>query len=99
MLQSDCPVKTKEGSSGRRDENGNPLGNGIGDDPMDMDSKSDIDSKRPDDLPAPDVPMGLTDSCFLYEWFCLFWDIYNAQRAKGGNGTVNQYVAHTQVRA
>jgi len=65
---------------------------------MDTDNKDDIDGKLPDDLPPPKLPMPASDSSFLYEWFCLFWDIYNAQRQKGGNGTVNQYVAHTQVR-
>ncbi len=83
----------------RRDENGNALGNGLGDDPMDTDSKDDMDSKRPSDLPAPNVP-NASDSCFLYEWFCLFWDMLSAQRNKGGvMPHVSQYVAHTQVLA
>ncbi|KAI1170977.1 hypothetical protein F4777DRAFT_84213 [Nemania sp. FL0916] len=69
--------------SPRRDENGNAIGNGLGDDPMDTDSKDDLDSKRPSDLPAPNVP-NASDSCFLYEWFCLFWDMLSAQRNKGG---------------
>ncbi|KAJ3575882.1 hypothetical protein NPX13_g3883 [Xylaria arbuscula] len=70
--------------------------NGLGDDPMDTDSKEDMDSKRPSDLPAPNVPQG-SDSCFLYEWFCLFWDMLSAQRNKGGvSPHVSQYVAHTQ---
>lgn len=72
--------------------------NGVGDDPMDTDSKDELDAKLPEDLPPPKLPMPASDTSFLYEWFCLFWDIYNAQRQKGGNGTVNQYVAHTQVR-
>ncbi|KID74566.1 Transcriptional activator somA [Metarhizium brunneum] len=69
-----------------------------GEDPMDTDSKDDLD-KLPDGLPPPKLPMPASDSSFLYEWFCLFWDIYNAQRVKGGNGTVNQYVAHTQQQS
>ncbi|KAI1822155.1 hypothetical protein F4861DRAFT_413675 [Xylaria intraflava] len=82
----------------RRDENGNAIGAGLGDDPMDTDSKDDVDSKRPSDLPAPNVPNG-SDSCFLYEWFCLFWDMLSAQRNKGGvSPHVSQYVAHTQSR-
>lgn len=97
LINSDQQVNVhKEGTNRRRDENGN-LVNGIGDDPMDTDSKDDIDSKLPEDLPPPKLPMPASDTSFLYEWFCLFWDIYNAQRAKGGNGNVNQYVAHTQV--
>jgi len=99
MLNSDAQVKVqKDGPGSRRDENGNLLGNGIGDDAMDTDSKDEIDAKRPDDLPAPNVPMPLPDSCFLYEWFCLFWDMFNAQKGKGTNPHVSQYVNHTQVR-
>jgi hypothetical protein len=96
MLNSEQALNVHKNSP-RRDENGNTIGNGIGDDPMDTDSKDDIDSKRPSDLPAPNVPNG-SDSCFLYEWFCLFWDMLSAQRNKGGvSPHVSQYVAHTQV--
>lgn len=92
LLSSDQPVNVnKEGGKG-----GNSV-NGVGDDTMDTDTKGDLDSKLPEDLPPPKLPMPASDTSFLYEWFCLFWDIYNAQRAKGGNGNVNQYVAHTQV--
>lgn len=73
--------------------------NGAGDDSMDTDNKDDLDSKLPDDLPPPKLPMPASDTSFLYEWFCLFWDIYNAQRQKSGNPHVNQYVSHTQVSA
>ncbi|KAI0873761.1 hypothetical protein GGS24DRAFT_490487 [Hypoxylon argillaceum] len=94
MLNSEQALNVHK--SPRRDENGNAIGNGIGDDPMDTDSKDGLDSKRPSDLPAPNVPNG-SDSCFLYEWFCLFWDILSAQRNKGGvNPQVSQYVNHTQ---
>jgi len=98
MLHSDQALNVHK-SSPRRDENGNTVGNGMGDDAMDTDSKDDIDSKRPADLPAPNVPDG-GDSCFLYEWFCLFWDMLSAQRHKGGvSPQVTQYVNHTQVIA
>lgn len=97
LLSSDQQVNVaKDGANRRRDEGGNAI-NGA-DDPMETDSKDDLDGKLPDDLPPPKLPMPASDTSFLYEWFCLFWDIYNAQRAKGGNGTVNQYVSHTQVR-
>lgn len=89
LLSSDQQVNVhKDGKNGA---------NGLGDDAMDTDSKDDIDSKLPEDLPPPKLPMVASDTSFLHEWFYLFWDIYTAQRAKGGNGTVNQYVAHTQV--
>jgi hypothetical protein len=99
LLSSDQQVNVhKDGAGRRRDENGNVI-NGVADDPMDTDGKDDLDGKLPDDLPPPKLPMPTSDTSFLYEWFCLFWDIYNAQRVKGGNGTVNQYVSHTQQQS
>ncbi|KAL7792585.1 hypothetical protein V8C37DRAFT_379947 [Trichoderma ceciliae] len=95
LLASDHQVNVNKEAAGRR-ENGNAM-NGV-DDPMDTDSKDDGDSKLPDDLPPPKLPMPASDTSFLYEWFCVFWDIYNAPRVKGGSGTVNQYVQHTQQR-
>lgn len=93
LLSSDQQVNVhKDGSKG-----GNAV-NGASDDAMDADNKDDIDSKLPDDLPPPKLPMPASDQSFLYEWFCLFWDIYNAQRAKSGNPHVNQYVNHTQTQ-
>jgi hypothetical protein len=102
LLQaSDGQIKIqKDSAGGRRDENGNLIGNGL-DDSMDTDSKDDLDGKRPDDLPAPDLPSSpLPDSCFLLEWFSLFWDMYHAQKGGGKAGPqpqVTQYVNHTQV--
>lgn len=92
LLLSDQQVNVhKDGTKGGNAANG--------DDPMDTDSKDDLDAKLPDDLPPPKLPMPASDTSFLYEWFCLFWDIYNAPRIKTGNGTVNQYVAHTQQQS
>ncbi|KAI8667481.1 LisH domain-containing protein [Fusarium sp. Ph1] len=99
LLSSDQQVNVlKDGANRRRDENGNLI-NGVGDDPMDTDSKDDIDAKLPDDLPPPKLPMPASDTSFLYEWFSVFWDIYYAQRAKSNNNTINQYVAHTQQQS
>lgn len=64
---------------------------------VDGDSKDDLDSKRPDDLPRSDVPRECPESCFLYEWWCLFWDMFNAQRGKGEGRNVLNYVNHTNV--
>jgi hypothetical protein len=95
LLKSEQPMNLIKDSPGRRrDDNGN-LGNGTeegGDD-----SKDDIDSKRPVDLPEPDLPQECPETCFLYEWWCLFWDMFNAQRGKGDGRNVMQYVTHTQV--
>jgi hypothetical protein len=97
LLNSDQPIHVaKDGGNRRRDENGNVL-NGMGDESMDVDSKDDIDAKLPDDLPAPKIPLPASETSFLYEWFCLFWDIYQAQRSKAVPQAVGQYVTHTQV--
>jgi hypothetical protein len=88
LLNSDQPLNTMKDSPGRRNE---------GEDGADGDSKDDIESKRPDDLPSPNVPRECQESCFLYEWWCLFWDMFNAQRGKGDGRAVHSYVNHTQV--
>lgn len=102
LLTSDQPPTVNKGSpNSRRDENGNVLGNGVGDDAMDTDSKDDVDSKRPSDLPLP-ILSGQSETCFLYEWFCLFWDMLISQRKMGSgnnppNPQVGQYIQHAQV--
>lgn len=103
LLTSDQPPNVNKGSPGsRRDENGNVLGNGVGDDAMDTDSKDDVDSKRPSDLPLP-ILANSSETCFLYEWFCLFWDMLMSQRKvpSGNNNQLNpqvsQYIQHAQV--
>ncbi|KAK3291477.1 uncharacterized protein B0H64DRAFT_420296 [Chaetomium fimeti] len=99
VYEADPHIKVMKDSPGKhRDENGNVLGNGLGD-AMDTDVKDGVDQKRPDDLPAPNVPTPVPDSCFLYEWFCLFWDMFNSQKGKGSSGQVNQYVHHTQQQS
>lgn len=60
-----------------------------------MDDKDDI-LRKPDDLPLPNVPNG-SDSSFLFDWWCQFWDCYQAQRGRG-TATTKQYLNHVQVR-
>jgi hypothetical protein len=100
LLNSDSLVSVKkEPGTGGRDENGGLLGNGLGSDDMDTDSKDDIDSKRPEDLPPAAVPQSHPESCFLFEWFCIFWEIMQSQNAQAGKSVVqpiNQYVQHAQ---
>lgn len=91
LLNSDQPMNVLKDSPGRRRENG------AGDEGGDGESKDDVDSKRPSDLPDPNLPKECPESCFLYEWWCLFWDMFNAQRGKGEHRNVLQYVHHTQV--
>lgn len=89
MLQEDSLlVQTQKDSPGGRQ-------NGAGDDPMDTDSKDDMKA-RPADLPVANIPIS-SESCFLYEWFGLFWEMLNGHRLKpGGNSQVNTYIQHTQ---
>ncbi|KAK4175134.1 hypothetical protein QBC36DRAFT_190575 [Triangularia setosa] len=91
VLQADNEINVKKQSPGHS--------NGLGDDPMDTDSKDLLD-KRPDDLPAPNVPMAVTDSCFLFDWFSLFWTMFSHQKGPGHTSqVVNQYVQHTQAQS
>jgi hypothetical protein len=92
------PGSSKTSPARRRDENGNVVGNGVDGESMDTDSKDDIDSKRPDDLPAPKVPSDCPQGCFLSDWWSVFWDIYGAHRGRDTRGSAAQYVQHTQVR-
>lgn len=97
LVNSQEPLNLEKDSDSRRDENGKLLGNGVSDEGMDPDTKDNIDSKRPDDLPAPAMSPECPESCFLYEWWCLFWDMFQAQRGSGERRNVHQYVMHTQV--
>ena len=73
--------------------------NGTDDNAMQTDSKDDMESKRPDDLPPPSVASDAQGPSFLLEWFALFWDVYFAQRRKPtATAQAMQYVQHTQVR-
>ena len=98
LLQGDNQIHVvRDGANRRRDENGNVI-NGVGGDAMDTDSKDDMDGKLPDDLPPPKLPKTSENTSFLHDWFCLFWDMYSAQR-KPGNTSAHQYVNHTVVGA
>lgn len=90
LMNSDQPIRMEKTSPGRRDDNMN--GNEDGDD-----SKDDMEPKRPNDLPAPVLPDASPESCFLFDWWSLFWDMFNAQRGKADGRGVQQYVTHTQV--
>lgn len=92
LLASGQPIKVDKSSPGRRRDDNINGANEDGDD-----SKDDLDLKRPDDLPSPNLPEACPESCFLFEWWCLFWDMFNAQRGKGDARAVMNYVTHTQV--
>lgn len=83
LIQSGTPMHTVKDSPGA---------NGV-----DGEVKDESESKKPDDLPMPGIPNECPESCFLFEWWCLFWDMFNAQRGKGDTPAVLQYVNHTNV--
>ncbi|KAL8803285.1 MAG: hypothetical protein Q9182_003243 [Xanthomendoza sp. 2 TL-2023] len=88
MLKSDMPIKV---APKRRDGDVNGAGN------MHIDSKDDLDSKVPDDLPLAALPTDPQGASFLLEWFGLFWDVFFAhQRKAPPNAQAVQYVARTQ---
>jgi len=101
FLKSNVPINFPDQtklSPGRRREGDV---NGVDDSSMETDSKDDLHSKAADKLPIPNVPSDCPDNSFLFDWWCLFWDIYSAQRSKkpkpGDAGPALQYVQHTQV--
>ena len=97
IIQSQVPLAlhTPKSSPGRRRDGDM---NGVDDSAMDTDSKDDLDSKRPDDLPLPMVPSDVPANSFLLDWFQLFWDIYFAQRkGKAATPQAVQYLQNTQV--
>lgn len=105
LLQSGASLKLNKSSPGLRrdvDVNGNPLSNGVDDNAMDADVKDEADAKRPDDLPAANVPSDLPQNSLLHDWWCVFWDMFTAQRKKtkpGEAGPAVHYLHYTQVRS
>ncbi|EXM14890.1 hypothetical protein FOTG_16724 [Fusarium oxysporum f. sp. vasinfectum 25433] len=55
-----------------------------------------LDSTHSNLLPVPNVPNLSPDSCFLYEWFSLFWAMFNAQKNEDGRIEAWQYACHIQ---
>ena len=95
LLNSDLKVNyihTKSSPGRNRDMNG------VDENAMDTDSKDNIHSKKPEDLPNPDIGGFSPNTSFLLEWFSLFWDMFFAQRkAPQASVPAMQYVQHTQV--
>ena len=88
MLNCDMPIST---APRRRDGDMNGS--------MHTDSKDDLESKIPDDLPLAAVPTDPQGASFLLEWFGLFWDVFSAHQRKAppASAQAMQYVARTQV--
>ncbi|KAJ6151825.1 Transcriptional activator somA [Penicillium chermesinum] len=70
--------------------------NGMDGDVMMTDGKDGEKIKIPDDLPRPSLPSESLQSSFLLDWFSLFWEFFLAQRKRGSNREVSQYLQHTQ---
>lgn len=96
MLASKQPLNIEKNGSRRRDENGI---NGVNDD--DTDSKEFLmDIKRVEDLPLPlhsAVSEDCPDACFLFDWWCLFWDMFHGQQGKSGRENIVPFINHTQA--
>lgn len=93
ILKADSDVRVQRHSPGSdRHDKGlrlkNPLRNKT------IDSR--LDSTNSNLLPAPNVPNLSPGSCFLNEWFCLFWAMFNAQRNENKRIEACQYACHIQ---
>ena len=90
LLNSSLTVITQPADPKKRDP-----------DPMDPDSKADIDVKKPADLPLPHQILDAnTENSFLLDWFTLFWEIFLAPRAQRPpklNPNAVQYTNHIRV--
>ena len=95
LLKSSMALTTTKSGAPRRP-------NGMDDSSME-DSKDDLDSKKPADLPLPDqVGSSANDNSFLLDWFSVFWDIFLAPRnraqGKPSNPFAMQFMEQTRVR-
>ncbi|KAG7419175.1 Transcriptional activator somA [Fusarium oxysporum f. sp. rapae] len=93
ILKADSDVKVQRHSTGSdRNDKGLRLKNALRNKTID----TRLDSTHSNVLPAPNVPNLSPDSCFLYEWFCLFWAMFNAQKNEDGRIEACQYASHIQ---
>ena len=86
------PTGTKPSPGRRKDGEMN----GVDGDVMDMDG--DIKNDLPDDLPLPHLPAHHgAGQGFLIDWFCVFSDLFSAQRNRNEQSTARTYLNQTQV--
>ena len=69
--------------------------NGVDGDRLDV--EVDMKDELPDDLPRPHLPNEGQGQGFLLDWFCIFSDLFSAQRNKGDMTPARQYLVQTQV--
>jgi hypothetical protein len=73
---------------------GRKSGGPMNGDAMDMDGNN----EPPPDLPRPGMQSDVPGLGFLFDWFSLFNDMFQAQRQKGdSSGIARQYINQTQV--
>lgn len=94
ILKADSDVNVQRHSPGSARNN---KGSRLKKDVCNETTDTGLDSIHSNLLPAPNVPNLSADSCFLYEWFCLFWAMFNAQKNEDGRIEACQYACHIQV--
>lgn len=58
----------------------------------------DPNKDRADGLPLPKLPANCPQGSFLFDWWCLFWDIFGARNGVGKSSlAAGSYVTQTQV--
>ena len=91
IFNNDPTVQTKERpkpSPSGRDVNG----------AMDTEPKDET-AKKIERMPAPDLDAQLHTESFLQDWFCTFWDVWQASRGNGNptNTSASSYLQQVQV--
>ncbi|KAH7187569.1 hypothetical protein DER44DRAFT_680517, partial [Fusarium oxysporum] len=93
ILKADSDVRVLEhGPDSACDDKGCRLKNALCNQTID----TGLDSTHSKLLPAPNIPILSPDSCFLYEWFYIFWAMLNAQKNEDRRTEANQSASHIQ---
>ncbi|WKT53978.1 hypothetical protein QSH57_004562 [Fusarium oxysporum f. sp. vasinfectum] len=96
ILKADSDVRVlKYGPDSACDDKGCRLKNALCNQTID----TGLDSTHSKLLPAPNVPILSPDSCFLYEWFYIFWAMLNTQKNEAGRTEENQSTIHIQQQS
>ncbi|OLL23949.1 Adhesion defective protein 2 [Neolecta irregularis DAH-3] len=63
--------------------------------PTEDESKTKAADDKSCDLPSAIIPIDVPGG-FLYEWWIVFWDMYNARNSRNGSQAASQLIAHSQ---
>lgn len=85
----------------KHDADGNLMTNGMDDNMENVDGSGprkteDGEDTKPE-FPLPNVPRDCPQGCFLFDWWCLFWDIFHVRTANKGSMHAATYINNTQV--